>query len=137
MVEIKDDTMREKKLFLNMANLQDVGYYLFDAVKASSKALGTMLSDSEMVQFTDNLWAAWQQEKGFHSQSSSISNGTVTSSKMNSSWHVSMKDGQCLFPQYLDGDHARLSSFEQSRCYLETNRGEWVQCCHYGRECRL
>ena len=139
MVEIKDDTMREKKLFLNMANLQDVGYYLFDAVKASSKVDGTMLSDSEMVQFTDDLWAAWQQEKEFHSQSSSTSTGTVTTSNITSSQRgLSMKAGQCLFPQYLDGDHARLSSFEQSRCYLETRKGindEWVQCCHYGREC--
>ena len=117
-VEIKDDSNRNKKLFQNMANLQNIGYYLFDAVKAYSKAGGTKLSELEMIQFTDDLWYVWQQEKEVYLERTSAS-----------------RTGECEFPEYIIGNHSKLSTFEQSQCYLEIINGthdKWAQCTTFG-----
>jgi Glycosyltransferase 61 len=123
MVEIKDDNMREKKLFLHMANKQDVGYYMYDAIPAARPGPSTILSDEEMETFTEDLWHAWEQELEYLLLG--ISSDPILK-------------GECLFPRFLDTtNQSKLSSFDSSRCYLEQSEAhsnEWWQCTHYG-EC--
>jgi hypothetical protein len=120
LVEIKDGTKREKKLFLNMASMQDIGYYLYDALPASNR-WETKLSNEEMENFTEDLWRAWEQEQEYERVRRNTSDP--------------MSNGECLFPQFLDANRSRLSSFRFSRCYLEqaeAHSKEWWQCAEYG-----
>ena len=123
LVEIKDKHMREKKIFVNMASKQDVGYYLFDAANASQDGIGTVLSDWQMESLVDDLWKAWGEEV------------KLAKCRWTGKERVCLPPNtQCLFPRYLDD--VKLSSFEVSRCYLEYREKdrEWIQCHHYG-EC--
>ena len=126
-VEIKDRTNRDKKLFLNMANQQDVGYYMYDALPSSpSNTPNTVLKDEEMDHFTEDLWRAWEQEQEFL--------------RVHNDFDPVLQ-GECLFPENLvdlrsslDDQQSRLSTFNVSRCYLEkalVNNNEWWQCTHY------
>jgi hypothetical protein len=122
LVEIKDYSNREKKLFLNMASLQDIGYYLYDAIPASRQSPNTVLSDEEMEKFTEDLWRVWEQEQEYLL----VRNSSDPILK-----------GECLFPEYLETSQSKLSSFDLSRCYLEkagAHSNLWWQCTHY-REC--
>ena len=132
LVEIKVRTHRTNKLFLNMANLQDIGYYTYDTLPASPRGVpNTVLSNEEIEHFTEELWSAWEQEQEF----SLVRNNSDP-----------MLQGECLFPERLfdlrsnlDHQHSRLSTFNVSRCYLEkalVHNFEWWQCngyrvCHF------
>ena len=100
-VEIKDDIAIEiKSYFSKHGKSSGHGYYLFDAAEAYSKSGGTKLSELEMIQFTDDLWYVWRQEKEFYLERTSAN--TVT--------------GKCEFLEYIIGNHSKLSTFafEQS-----------------------
>ena len=119
LVEIKDATLRQKKIFLNMASIQDIGYYLYDSLPASTSQPNTILSEEEMDRFADDLWIAWELEQEYLQVRNSSD---------------SMLQGECLFPEYLRKEHASLSSFSLSRCYLEQAAeydNEWWQCARY------
>jgi Glycosyltransferase 61 len=119
LVEIKDGTVREKKLFLNMANKQDIGYYLYDALPASINQPHTILSNEEMEHLTEDLWSAWKQEQEY----SQIQNNSNL-----------MLMVECLFPEFLSKSQSMLSTFNVSRCYLEQSvehSNKWCQCTHY------
>ena len=122
LVEIKDRVFREKKLFLNMASLQDVGYYMYDAFQSAAQSPNTILTDEELELLTEDLWRAREQEQEYL-LSHNDSDPTLK--------------GECLFPRFLEGNHSMLSSFDSSRCYLEqveSRSNQWWQCTHYG-EC--
>jgi len=71
-----------------------------------------------MIQFTDDLWYVWQQEKEFYLERTSAN-----------------RTGKCEFPEYIIGNHSKLSTFEQSLCYLEIIKGtndKWAQCTAFG-----
>ena len=107
-----------------MASIQDIGYYLYDALPAAKSTRNTILSDEEMERFTEDLRHVWEQEQEYVQV-------------QNSSDHV--LQGECLFPEYLKEEHASLSPFSLSRCYLEqaaAHDNEWWQCAHYGCQFR-
>eukprot|EP00960_Hanusia_phi_P021215 626672-Hanusia_phi.AAC.2 len=117
LVEIKDVSVREKKLFLNMASMQDIAYYMFDAFNEFRTGVGLIFQHRTIEQFRDDLWKAYLRER-------QMLLGTVDN-----------RSSQCLFPIKLN--RTGLSSFEESRCYLENIQGEWIQCVHYHPQCEI
>jgi len=121
-VEIKGTSMREKKLFLNMASKHDIGYYMFDALKAADTT-GIHLQESQMVQFRVDLTTAWIREEERQSNDKQMAKPYTET------------ENQCLFPRYQSS--VQLSTYNDSRCYLELLPGTndiWRQCPHY-KEC--
>jgi hypothetical protein len=108
--EIKVRGQYIKKLFMNMANLNEVGYYAFDARSYDIRDREQYkLNSSAIAKIVDGLWQAWQAEAAHRDQ------------------QEDKVSGECEFPNNLRGS---VSSFSDSRCYLQKHNGQWHQCMH-------
>ena len=125
-VEMKSGMNRNSKLFLNMASLHEIPYYTFDTKAVSTRTHGTQLTKEHTNRLAADLLAAWKREVEYRTQKG------YGNDRSSSNSSAPTRIGECLFPQYLHG--VKLSSFDQSRCYLERHRSfnmTWMQCGDY------
>lgn len=108
--EMKDKNHWASTVYLNMANLNDVGYYAYDTrpMEDHDKRGRFLLTPLAIDTLVESLWQAWQDSQNENTQ---VSKSSPT---------------HCEFPfQHL---HASVSSFNTSKCYLVlSNDGRWMQ----------
>ncbi|CAB9517536.1 expressed unknown protein [Seminavis robusta] len=117
--EMKDRTHWSSNLFLNMANLNDVGYYAYDTrpMELPGGKQRYLLDGAAIASIKEGLWKAWQDE---------VKHRVVQATHR---MERDEQEGTCKFP--FNSLAGNVSSFEHSRCYLVLNRkGRWKQAAN-------
>ena len=117
-VELKSKAHNVKKLFLNMASSINIPYYAVTLHCFDQAGTDVYTLPSDIVRsLSKEIADAHYQENISFSQGLNVSSG------------------QCLFPREIH-PCGRLSSTDDSRCYLEQQspKAPWRQCVHY-HEC--
>ena len=118
--EMKDRTRVYNLLYMNMANLNDVGYYAFDTRPfEESRQNNTQrfyLDENAIEIIADGLWDAWQEEANLLRLQEEEGEEIVRQ----------VVNDTCQFPE-MEDLVGKVSSFQVSRCYLESRNGKWRQ----------